>query len=201
MKLARADRDVVALTVLALLHTGPRHPYEMHRWILDTHKDFVTGLPRSMYHAVDRLTRAELIVAGDSVRDGTRPERTVYELTDTGRAALRERLRRLLEVPDPDATLLFAALSFLGCLEPAAAAAYLRTRRDTLTARIEEAGAALAATRDQLPRLLLLEVEYDVTRLTCERDWVEQVLADLDDGAIPWLSPDWRPPQTTAPDD
>ena len=35
MPLHRADRDLPALTVLALLLTGPRHTYEMHRetWI------------------------------------------------------------------------------------------------------------------------------------------------------------------------
>ena len=55
--MARAERDLPGLTVLALLLTGPRHTYEMHRMMIDTRKDFVTGLPRSMYHAVERLLR------------------------------------------------------------------------------------------------------------------------------------------------
>ncbi len=120
--MARADRDLPGLTVLALLLTGPRHTYEMHRMMIDTHKDFVTGLPRSMYHAVERLLRDQLIRVVGTARNGTRPERTVYELTAAGRGELTARVRRLLEQPDPDATLLVAALSFIGCLPPVEAA-------------------------------------------------------------------------------
>ena len=49
MGLSRTDRDLVGLTVLALLLTGPQHTYEMQRLMKVTHKDFVTGLPRSRH--------------------------------------------------------------------------------------------------------------------------------------------------------
>ncbi len=130
MALQRSDRDLPALTVLALLLTGPRHTYEMHRLMIDTHKDFVTGLPRSMYHAVERLLRDELIRVVGTDRRGARPERTVYALTDAGRAELAVRVRRLLEHPEPDATLFVAALSFVGCLPVPQARAALAARRD-----------------------------------------------------------------------
>src|SRR5690606_3278198 len=152
MALRRVDRDLPALTVLALLTTGPRHTYEMHRLMVDTHKDFVTGLPRSMYHAVDRLLRAGLIEVVRTDRAEGRPERTVYGLTDAGRAELRERVRRLLEHPDPDATLFVAALSFLGCLP------------------VPQARAAP------------VEPERELARRPPERDWVAGLLGDVDAG-------------------
>ena len=37
--------DLVGLTVLAMLSVRASHPYELHRFIVDTHKDYVTGLP------------------------------------------------------------------------------------------------------------------------------------------------------------
>jgi hypothetical protein len=40
--LEREDRDLAALAVLALLSTGPRHPYDLHRLLTDTGKRFVT---------------------------------------------------------------------------------------------------------------------------------------------------------------
>jgi DNA-binding PadR family transcriptional regulator len=185
MSLQRADRDLPALTVLALLTTGPRHTYEMHRLMIDTHKDFVTGLPRSMYHAVERLLRAELIEVVRTDRPRGRPERTVYGLTDAGRAELQERVRRLLEQPDPDATLFVAALSFLGCLPSSQARSALDVRRTELGNRIDGTHAALA-TAPALPRLLLVETEYEIARLTAERDWVAGLLADLDAGRLDW---------------
>lgn len=74
-ELRRADRDLAGLAVLALLHTGPRHTYDMHRLMIDTRKDFVTGLPRSLYHAVERLQRDGLVRAQGTGRAGARPER------------------------------------------------------------------------------------------------------------------------------
>src|SRR5690606_32687118 len=70
MALDRADRDLVGLSVLALLLAGPKHTYEMHRMMVDTRKDFVSGLPRSMYHAVERLEKAGHIAPVETVRDG-----------------------------------------------------------------------------------------------------------------------------------
>ncbi|MFD1516375.1 PadR family transcriptional regulator [Pseudonocardia yunnanensis] len=184
MALRRADRDLPGLTVLALLMTGPRHTYEMHRMMIDTHKDFVTGLPRSMYHSVERLLRDEHIVVADTIRDGSRPERIVYALTDAGRAELVARVRRLLETPDPDATLLVAGLSFVACLPPTEAAAALRARRDALAGRCTELERVLAET--PVPRMLLLEVEYELARAASERDWLGTIVADLDSGQLDW---------------
>jgi DNA-binding PadR family transcriptional regulator len=186
MALLRSDRDLPALTVLALLLTGPRHTYEMHRLMIDTHKDFVTGLPRSMYHAVERLLRDELIRVVGTGRAGARPERTVYALTDAGRAELAVRVRRLLEHPEPDATLFVAALSFVGCLPVAEALAALETRRDELARRADEASAGLAAASREVPRLLLVELEYEIARLGAERDWVAGLVHDLDAGRLTW---------------
>ena len=184
--LGKADRDLVGLTVLALLVQGERHTYDMHRQMIDTHKDFVTGLPRSMYHAVERLSRDGLIEAGSTLREGGRPERTLYRLTDAGRAELRARVRRLVETPDPDATLFVAALSFVACLPVAEAVAALSTRAAALDEAANGMRAHLDTLSTRLPRLLLIEVEYALGRAAAERDWVRSLVADLDSGALTW---------------
>lgn len=185
-RLRKSDRDLAALTVLALLLQGPRHTYEMHRLILDTHKDFVTGLPRSMYHAVERLVRDGLIESTGTSRGGNRPERTTYRLTDEGRTALDARVRRLLGTPDPDATLFHAALSFIGCLPVAAARAALEERATDLDGRLASLGAQLPALEARLPRVLLVEQEYEQARIAAELHWTRGLLADLDGDALSW---------------
>ena len=187
MELRRADRDLPGVTVLGLLTTGPRHTYEMHRMMIDFHKDFVTGLPRSMYHSVDRLLRDGHIEVVDIERPAGRPERIVYGLTDRGRAELTERVTRLLAVPDADTDLLVAGLSFVGCLTADAAAAALRTRLATLAQHRDGAAAALAERPADVPRLLFLEAEYALARFTAEHDWVAGAVAEIESGALPWL--------------
>lgn len=186
MPLHRADRDLPALTVLALLLTGPRHTYEMHRMIIDSHKDFVTGLPRSLYHAVDRLLKAELIVIKEVNSQPGRPDRTVYTLTARGRANLRDKVTRLLETPDPDSTGMQAALSFIGALPPERAVTALRKRQQQLQAALGSATAGLAATGTTIPRLLLIEVEYEAARLGAELEWTTALVADIADGRLTW---------------
>jgi len=186
MELRRADRDLPGVTVLGLLTTGPRHTYEMHRMMIDFHKDFVTGLPRSMYHSVERLLRDGNIEVVDTERPAGRPERIVYGLTDRGRAELTERVTRLLAVPDADSDLLVAGLSFAGCLTADAAATALRTRLDTLAQHRERAAAALTERPADLPRLLFLETEFALARLTAEHDWVAGAVAEIESGALPW---------------
>jgi DNA-binding PadR family transcriptional regulator len=174
----KADRDVNALTVLGLLLTGPRHTYEMHLMIERTHKDFVTGLPRSIYHAAQRLLAAGHIRVAATTRDGVRPERTVYELTGEGRQRLRDWVRRLLAEPGPHSALLVPALNFAGVLTPTEVAAALRERRASLVRE--------GTVPPGLPRLLTLEVEYESSRLRAESDWLAGVIDDLDAGRLTW---------------
>ncbi|MFC0434894.1 PadR family transcriptional regulator [Kutzneria buriramensis] len=182
--LSRADRDVVALTVLGLLTMGPKHTYEMHRLMIDTHKDFVTGLPRSMYHAVEKLQRDGLIEVVGTLRDGPRPERTVYALTGAGRAALKDRVGRLLRTPDADSTLFVAALTFMACLPVPDVRAALDERAATLHAAATAAAKALEEI--QAPRLLLIELEYQLARDRAEKAWVDRIVADLVSGRLAW---------------
>jgi DNA-binding PadR family transcriptional regulator len=187
VELRRADRDLPGVTVLGLLTTGPRHTYEMHRMMIDFHKDFVTGLPRSMYHSVERLLREGYVEVVDTERPAGRPERIVYGITERGRAELTERVTRLLAVPDADTDLLVAGLSFAGCLTAAEAAAALRTRLTTLAQQRESASAALAQRPANLPRLLFLETEYTHARLVAEHEWVAEIATEIESGALPWL--------------
>lgn len=176
----KADRDVNALTVLGLLLTGPRHTYELHLMIERTHKDFVTGLPRSIYHAAQRLLAAGHIRVAATTRDGVRPERTVYELTPSGRTRLKSWVRRLLASPDPNSTLLVPALNFAGCLTPPEMASALRERHALLVRRTK------VDLPPGLPRLLTLETEFETARLKSEITWLTGVIDDLDAGRLAW---------------
>jgi DNA-binding PadR family transcriptional regulator len=179
--------DLVGTTVLALLAQRPRHPYQLHRFVVDTHKDYISGLPRSLYHAVDRLAKDGLIEPVETNREGRGPERTVYRVTDEGRDELAHRLRRMLERPDPDTRVMYAATSLIGVLDPAEAERCLRARAAALEGAVAAAEAALATL--DLPRVLLLETEYARTLHTAELAWVRAVLDDLCSGGLSWPGP------------
>jgi DNA-binding PadR family transcriptional regulator len=179
--------DLVGLTVLAMLSVRASHPYELHRFIVDTHKDYVTGLPRSLYHAVERLAKDELIMPVKTDREGRRPERTVYEITEEGRQELATRLRRLLEEPDADRRTLVAAVSLIGALQVPDAKRALRTRTASIEGTISGIEAHRRAMAESgLPELLMLEMEYEQALYTAELAWLRSVLDRLDKGELDW---------------
>ncbi|GIH93352.1 PadR family transcriptional regulator [Planobispora siamensis] len=179
--------DLVGLTVLAMLSVRAAHPYELHRFIVDTHKDYVTGLPRSLYHAVEKLAGEELIVPVETGRQGRRPERTVYEITDEGRRQLASRLHALLETPHPDRRTFTAAVSLVGTLPASGALRALRARAATIEGLLAGMDAHLRAMKDGgLPDLLMIEVDYERALNEAELAWVRRVIARLESGELDW---------------
>jgi DNA-binding PadR family transcriptional regulator len=182
--------DLVGLTVLAMLSIRDSHPYELQQFIVNTRKGYVTGLPRSLYHAVDRLSATGLIEPGETVRDGRRPERTVYRITDAGRRDLATQLQGLIERPELDRPTFTAAVSLLGALPMPTARAALHARASTISAMVTALAAQLDTLRDSgLPAVVVLELEYELAIQRAELDWINTVLARLDTGALDWSGP------------
>jgi len=180
--------DVVSLAVLSLLVEKPCHPYEMQRLIKQRGKTFVTGLPRSLYRAVDRLAEAELIEAAQTEREGGRPERTIFRITDEGRAEFYTWLTGLLAHAPLTPSLFNVAISFLPNMTPSDAAKVLQIRLATLEAHLRPAESILEHVSAHVPRVCLLEVEHFRAILRAELDWLLSLLSDLDSGALSWTA-------------
>jgi len=179
-------RDLVELAVMGLLSEQPRHPYDMQRELkLRGNTDFVRGLPRSLYHAVDQLVAAGFVEAGETEREGTRPERTVYGITEDGRAEYASRLHGLLARPS-DATTFHAALSLIAGLDPGSVLWSLRARTAAVAGEVARLDAVLRGALAQLPRLYLVEVEYLRNQLQAEATWVQAIVDDIEAGRLVW---------------
>jgi DNA-binding PadR family transcriptional regulator len=128
----------LALAVLALLLERPMHPYEMSRTLRSRRKEESIKLNYgSLYSVVESLRRHELIAARETVREGRRPERTVFELTPAGRAEFRDWMRELLRAPVKEYTQFEAALSLMDGLPPDDVADLLEQRAELLAEEIE----------------------------------------------------------------
>ena len=107
----------LALAVLVLLFEGPNHPYELARTAKLRHQDEAMRLNfGSLYSVVNSLERHGLIDVVEVVRDGRRPERTIYGITESGVAEATEWLSDLLSLPVKEHLQFEAALALLGAL-------------------------------------------------------------------------------------
>ncbi|MBA3869120.1 MAG: PadR family transcriptional regulator [Anaerolineae bacterium] len=178
--------DLLTLTILALLDEKPCHPYEMQRLIRSRGKDFAIAPTRSLYHAVDRLVRDEWIEAAETQREGKRPERTVYRITELGREEFHIWLNTLLCKPALEYPLFVAALSFMPHFSVEGAVQALQVRSIELEGRIADSAIKLKAWKQHLPRLLLVEAEYMLAIQKAELEWVRSMIDDIETGRLPW---------------
>ena len=188
MTIKATRRSALALAILALLAEEPMHPYRMQQLIKQRHKEAVVNvrLRSSLYQTIDRLERAGLIAVQETERADNRPERTIYRLTTEGTATARQWLREMLAQPVNEYPEFPAALSFLPMLPPHEALVLLMTREQALATEIAEIDRKLAAVGPWLPRLFILEVDYQRTMLATERHWLQQVIAELQSGELHW---------------
>src|SRR6516165_9851217 len=126
----------LALAVLALLFERPMHPYEMGLVMKQRHKeDSIKLRYGSLYTVIDLLLARGFISARGIARDGRRPERTVYEITNSGRDELRCWMADLIGEPVKEYPQFEAALCLLPVLPPDEALALLRQRLTRITPR------------------------------------------------------------------
>jgi DNA-binding PadR family transcriptional regulator len=165
------------------------HPYEMKTTMKQRGHDEVIKLKgASIYDTVERLERGGFIQSQETSREGRRPERTVYALTDPGRDELQTWMREIVSEPAREFPEFAAALAFIAGLDKAEAIALLQRRVLTQEAQLAAATTKLQGTLEAgIPRLFTLEGEYLVAVRRAEIDWVRQVLADIQRGEV-WLT-------------
>jgi DNA-binding PadR family transcriptional regulator len=205
------------LAVLALLFERPMHPYKMAATLKQRHKEGSIKLRYgSLYTVIDLLLARDLIRARETSREGRRPERTVYALTEPGYGALRDWMRDLLRDPVKEYPQFEAGLCLLPVLAPDEAIALLRDRALRLSGTATQLQthlaeilgqdlSAVAGTQDlpaglagqKFPPLFVVEAEYRLALIKAELAFVtELVRRVVEDG---WGPLDlWRSIQATA---
>lgn len=184
--------NLLGLAVLSVLFTQPMHPYEIARELRERGKDEDMEIKwGSFYTVVRNLEKHGLIEARDSSRQGARPERTVYGITDAGRAELRDWTRDLIMTPRREHRSFTAGLSVLGGLGPDEAAMLLEQRLLTLEEQIAGQRKSLERTLQGVPRLFLIEAEYGLAAAEAEAEWVRGLVREFQDGTFPGLG-EWR---------
>jgi DNA-binding PadR family transcriptional regulator len=176
----------LALAVMALLYERPMHPYEMVSVMRERGKHESVRLRySSLYSVVDALEREALILPLETVREGRRPERTIYGLTEAGRVEFLSWLRELLSEPVKEYTQFAAGLTFLPALPPDEASGLLDERVRRLEEEIEEMRSLLDSVMEQgLPRLFLIESEHELVLREAELRWVRKLGREISDGTL-----------------
>lgn len=191
----RRRSNPLALAILATLMDKRRHPYDIAATLRARHTENSVRLNYgSLYSTVDALARDGMIEAVETVSEGQRPLRTIYRITEEGLAEFREWLSRLLDTPVKEYPQFQSGLAFLLGLPPEGVARRLTDRIAALEERLATLEAQLdTATGEELtvPRVVVLETEYERSMLQAELTWVRHLLAEIGTGTLDGLD-FWR---------
>ncbi len=177
----RRVANPLALAVLALLAEKPMHPYEMSSTLRERAKEQSIKLNYgSLYSVVESLMRHKLIDVQETVREGRRPERTVYTITELGRIEMVDWMSDLLAMPVKEFLRFEAALSLMPVLSPDEVVRLLEIRRTRLEAEIAGNDGIMAKMAEHgMPYLWTIEVDYMQALRRAERDFVTSTIERL----------------------
>jgi DNA-binding PadR family transcriptional regulator len=193
MSSRRRVSNPLALAVLSCLTERPMHPYEISATLRSRGKEHSIKLNYgSLYAVVESLTKHGLIRSRETTREGRRPERTVYEITEAGVTECEDWLAELLSTPVRDYTSLEAGLSLMPVLPPDEVARLLSERAERINMELRTIDAAHSVAAEAgVPDLFLVETLYRRSTLAAELEFVRTLAEDIRSAALAGTK-EWR---------
>jgi DNA-binding PadR family transcriptional regulator len=188
MAMANTPRpSALGLVVLGMLIAEPMHAYRMQKLLKLWGKDKVVNIrrPASLYQAIERLIRLELVNVWKTVQTESHPDRIVYGITAKGRSTLTTWLREMLTTVEDEFPNFAAAVSMLALLTPDDAKASFERRAETIKVALKQLEEGKQEAGD-IPRLFLLEDAYRTVLLEAELTWLSAAISDLVSGSLSW---------------
>jgi len=178
----------LALSVLELLDERAMHPYELASTMRERHHDeFIRLNFGTLYHTVEMLERTGMIASVEREKEGRRPERTIYQLTEPGRELLVSVVSDILSRPTREYVNFAAGLMFMHHLDALQAAQLLTERVTALGATGEKLTGIMGELHAAgVTRLALIELEHKIAMLKAERDWVRKLEREITEGTLEW---------------
>ncbi|VTR57742.1 transcriptional regulator, Acidobacterial, PadR-family [Actinobacillus pleuropneumoniae] len=173
------------LAILGLLLEGDHHPYEIRTKMKDRGMDQYTKLQMgSLYYAVDRLAEEGYIEAVETIQSDSRPDKTIYRITESGRKLFEQLLLKKFRDIEPVHHPLYMALPFSRHADPAVLDPILQTRIREAEHRVNQAYQLYVEHQHIVPRstqhLMIGMYEHAKTDL----NWLRRLHEDLVQGKL-----------------
>lgn len=175
------------LVILGLLQSQPLHGYEIKHIIEDHMGDWASIAFGSIYFAIGKLAEEGFIEKAATEKEGGRPSRTVYRITEEGRAEFMRLLRQTwseLEIRRFD---LDVGLFFMDALPIGEVKMYLQGRVAQLEGIV---GHVVSHREEQLadenvPPQAAAIFDHSLAHMVAELEWTRDLLDKIERGEYP----------------
>ena len=176
---------MIPLYILGLLlRFGPQHGYQIKKLLEEQLEDFTQIKLPTVYYHLEKMEAAGLIEAHRD-RQGARPEKTVYRVSDAGTGRFNELLAETLNMQyrptfDSHAAFYFSdhldSTTLLNSLS--SHAAHLKKALETIRHHREE---TMAAIPEQLRIPAGIIFEHHILHFQAELEWAEQSIRKFEE--------------------
>jgi len=175
---------MIPLYILGLLiRFGPQHGYQIKKIFEDQLSDFTQIKLPNIYYHLERMEKDGLLAAGVEKNAG-RKEKTVYSITDAGRASFYQLLSDFLEFDYQPVFESDAVFYFSSQLARPAVMESLRTHIDHLHDKLSALSRRKTTEMQLLPEdareMALIIFSHHERHYQAELDWAQEVLTRLE---------------------
>lgn len=175
----------IKLIVLGLLMEGDRHPYEIQQVIKDRQMDqYIKFQKGSLYYAVNQLEKEGFIEVTNMIKDGKRPEKTIYRITDSGKEKFQELLMKQFSVMEHFHNPIYGALHFAKFVDQSEVSRCLDEKIRKVEDTISEISHLYEVYKTTLPRASLHIMRSSIEFRTTELKWLKAIKQDAHEGRL-----------------
>jgi len=174
------------LVILGLLREQPLHGYEIKQIIEEHMGDWTSIAFGSIYFALGKLSEEGMIAMVATEKAGNRPSRSIYQVTEAGRAEFMRLLREVWSEPERQYFTIDVALAFMNALPAQEVKGYLQKR----LAQLEEAQHYLAGHQQEqmsqpnVPASAVAIFEHARAHAGAELAWTKELLEKMERGEL-----------------
>lgn len=172
----------IRLVILGILTRHPMHGYEMKQTIEEYMGDWTDIKFGSIYFSLSKLTDEGYVKIVQELKEGSRPSKTVYRITENGE---REFIRLLHELWKQDDFVQYPvdiAVFFMKSLSKEDVLSYIQTRISGLELALLhlENHQTMQRENPYVPDYAFAIMDHSAIHLSAELQWLSNLKNDLD---------------------
>ncbi len=175
------------LVILGLLRERPLHGYELKHIIEERMGDWTNIAFGSIYYALDKLQDDGFVERVATEKEGGRPARTVYQITEAGRGEFLRLLREIWREVERQYYTFDIGLTFMKALPLEEVKGYLRKRVAQLETILQhlDAHEEEQLAHEEVPRLAAAVFAHSRAHFEAELSWTRDLLEKIEQGIYP----------------
>jgi DNA-binding PadR family transcriptional regulator len=174
------------LVILGLLRERPLYGYEIKHIIEEHMGDWTSIAFGSIYFALGKLAEEGFIEKIATEQEGSRPSRTIYQITDAGGEEFARLLREVWSEVERHYYTIDIGLAFIDALPIQEVKSYLHQRVAELGAILEHiyAHRAEQMAQEEVPRAAAV-FDHGLAHFRAELEWTRDLLHRIEQGEYP----------------